>query len=103
MRSRQAAERDDFLRKESQARHLEFQKVNLNGYQNEVGPDEYYGFGTTASDAVTLGEAHRSYGGSQPSMYRDRVQFSGVSRDRGFESRGPYPGGRAYNSGGRRF
>lgn len=109
MRTRQAADRDSFLRKESQSRLNEYQQAKMTSYNkpNNV-PSDYIGY--PLSGGYDDREAHRAavydnrtqanaYNDSriQANAYNDQGQFSAV------DTRGPYPGGRVYNSGGRRF
>lgn len=103
VRARQATIRDEFLRKESQARHQQYQQANLNSYQNSAGPSEGFGYSSAAASASGYGDAHRAYSASHYDPYGDRSEFMGGARGHGFEPRGQYPGGRAYNSGGRHF
>ncbi|KAJ6813567.1 uncharacterized protein M6B38_142095 [Iris pallida] len=98
VRARQATHREDFLRKESQARHEQYQQVKLNSYQSSAGPNNAHGFRMAAS-AAALGDPPRAYGAAGNfDSYGERSGFG-----RGYESHGQYPGGRAYNSGGRYF
>lgn len=108
MRSRQAAHRDEFLRRESQLRQQQYQQAGLNHFQNSSGPGDPHGYGPKAAAAAAaaagaLGDAQRAYAAGHLEPYRDRSQYIGGNRDHGFESRGPYPGGRAYGSGGRYY
>lgn len=89
----------------------------MSNYSNNVVPREPRGYPPTA--AVTpppaaapsggaYGEAHRGYASGQYESFGERPDYpelhgGGHGRDHGFEQRGQYPGGRAYNSGGRRF
>ncbi|KAJ8649604.1 hypothetical protein MRB53_002627 [Persea americana] len=104
MRASQAAHRDEFLRRESQARQHQYQQAGLNHYQNSAGPSDPHGYGapaTAASDA--LGEAHRAYAAGHYESHRERAQYMGGNQDHGFESRGNYTGGRSYGSGRRYY
>ncbi|CAA7398770.1 unnamed protein product [Spirodela intermedia] len=107
IRARQVAMRDDFLRREQQIRHQQYQQAYLSSYQGSGGADPHHGFGSaTAAAAAALGEGPRSYGGGQFNSYRERQQLSGSGggRGRGFESRVPYHGGgRAYGSNSRYY
>ncbi|MQL98663.1 hypothetical protein Taro_031386, partial [Colocasia esculenta] len=101
VRARQAAHRNEFLRKESQARHQQYQQAHLSSYPSS-GPGDPHAFGSAGTPPGALGEGHRPYGGGQFNSYRER-DFSGGGRGRGFESRGPYPGGRAYGANNRYY
>ncbi|ONK68835.1 uncharacterized protein A4U43_C05F16510 [Asparagus officinalis] len=103
VRARQATRREELLRKESESRHQQYQS-HVNSYQNLAGPSDAHGFGSSANHAAALSDAHRAYaaaGNFEP--YGERAEFGGGLRGRGYEPRGRYPGGRAYNSGGRNF
>lgn len=104
IRARQATRREEFLRKESQSRHQQYQQSNINSYQTNPGPSDAHGFGSSAHAAAgTMGDAHRAYGAAGNfESYGERPGF-GEGAGRGYEPRGQYPGGRAYNSGGRYF
>ncbi|KAJ6852206.1 uncharacterized protein M6B38_254535 [Iris pallida] len=104
VRARQATHREDFLRKESQARHEQYQQVKLNSYQSSAGPNDAHGF--RMATAAALGDPPRAYGASSFDSYGERPGFGGGAQGRGYESHeshGQYPGGRAYNTGGRYF
>lgn len=104
MRARQGAHRDEFLRRESQARQHQYQQAGFNHYQNSAGPSEPHGYGATATAAAgALGEAHRAYAGGHYESYRERAQYAGGNQDHSLEPRGPYPGGRSYGSGRRYY
>lgn len=108
IRARQAALRDDFLRREQQIRQQQYQQAHLGSYQGSGGAaDPHHAFGSAAAAAAALGEGPRSYGGGQfNSSFRERQQFSGSGggRGRGFESRVPHHGGgRAYGSNARYY
>ncbi|XP_077225834.1 ubiquitin carboxyl-terminal hydrolase isoform X2 [Tasmannia lanceolata] len=104
IRARQISQRDEFLRRESQVRQHQYQQAGLSHYQNSTGPSDPHGYGVSAvSSAGALEEAHRAYAASQFDSYRERSQFLARGRNHGLESRGPYPGGRAYESGARYY
>ncbi|XP_058115596.1 uncharacterized protein LOC131258349 isoform X2 [Magnolia sinica] len=94
IRVRQAALRDEFLHRESQVRHHQYQQAGLSPYQNSAGPSDARGYGTAAGAASSAG---------QLDSYRERVQYLEGARNHSFESRGPYPGGRSYDSGNRYY
>ncbi|KAL6645871.1 hypothetical protein ACP70R_017479 [Stipagrostis hirtigluma subsp. patula] len=118
LRARQATYREEFLRKESLARQQQYQQASMNSYTNNAVPGELHGYHPTAAVTPPAGAAggayedvHRGYGSAQSGQYEsfgerpDYPDFhgGGRGRGRGYEHRGQYPGGRAYNSGGRRF
>ncbi|KAL5209042.1 hypothetical protein ABZP36_004665 [Zizania latifolia] len=117
LRARQATYREEFLRKESLARQQQYQQASMSNYANNVMSGETHGYTPTAAVTPppaastaggTYGEAHRGYASAQFDSIRERQDYPDLrGRDRGqghgFEHRGQFPGGRAYNSGGRRF
>uniref|UniRef100_A0A453IDZ8 Uncharacterized protein n=1 Tax=Aegilops tauschii subsp. strangulata TaxID=200361 RepID=A0A453IDZ8_AEGTS len=117
LRARQTAYREEFLRKESLERQQQYQKATISNYANNVVPREPRGYPPTAvatppaaaPSGGSYGEAHRGYASGQYETFGERPDYpefhgGGQGRDHGFEHRGhQYPGGRAYNSGGRRF
>ncbi|CAH9115477.1 unnamed protein product [Cuscuta epithymum] len=105
LRARHAGRREDLLRRESQARHLQYEQVGLDNYPNAntAGPMDSRGY-----SSVATGERQRPYNNNNSNnydSYRDRSRLSASGRDHGFEpSRGHYPaGGRAYETGGSRY
>ena len=116
LRARQTAYREEFLRKESLERQQQYQKASMSNYANNVVPREQRGYPPTAATTPpaappvggAYGEAHRGYSSGQYESYGERPDYpefraGAQGRGHGFEQRGQYPGGRAYNSGGRRF
>ncbi|BFG34951.1 hypothetical protein CerSpe_212250 [Prunus speciosa] len=103
LRARHASRRDELLRRESNARQHQYQQSVMDHYPNSsMGPSELRGYGGVAASAAG-GEGHRAYNTDQYESYRERARFLGGSRDHGFEPRGPYPGGRVYDTGSRYF
>lgn len=49
------------------------------------------------------GEVQRGYSTDHFDPYRERARFLGSGREQGFEPRGPYPGGRVYDTGSRYY
>ena len=92
-------------------RQQQYQQVVVDRYANSsVGPNDphsYTGFGASAAGAsaagATAAEANRNYNNEQYDSYRERARFLGGSRDHGFEPRGPFPGGRVYDTGSRYY
>lgn len=103
LRAQHASRRDELLRRESNARQHQYQQSVMDRYPNSsMGPSELRGYGGVAASAAG-GEGHRAYNTDQYESYRERARFLGGSRDHGFEPRGPYPGGRVYDTGSRYY
>lgn len=103
LRARHASRRDEFLRKESHARQQQYQQAIMDHFPNSgMGPGDPHGYGGTPA-AAAVGEAYRSYNSDHYDTYRERARFLGDPRDQGFEPRGPYPGGRVYDTGSRYY
>lgn len=99
LRARHSGRRDEFLRRESHARQQQYQQATMDHYPNSgMGPSNPHGYGGAAGS-----ESHRTYNVDQYDSYRERARFLGSTRDHGFESRGPYPGGRVYDIGSRYY
>ncbi|KAF5937581.1 hypothetical protein HYC85_025087 [Camellia sinensis] len=99
LRARHSGRRDEFLRRESHARQQQYQQATMDHYPNSgMGPSDPRGYGGAAGS-----ESHRTYNVDQYDSYRERARFLGSTRDHGFESRGPYPGGRVYDTGSRYY
>lgn len=113
LRVQHASRRDDFLLRESKTRQNQYQQAGMSQYQNPTGPSESHGYGGAATAAavaaaeaadtrrtfaVEAADARRTLGAGQYDSYRERAQYLEGARNQGFESRGPYPGGRSYNS-----
>lgn len=117
LRARQTTYREEFLRKESLERQQQYRQASMSNYANNIMPREPHVYPKAAAAAATppaaasggaYGEAHRGYASGQYESLGERVnypEFHGGSQGRShdFEHRSQYPGGRAYNSGGRRF
>ncbi|XP_035540636.1 uncharacterized protein LOC118343667 [Juglans regia] len=103
LRARHASRREEFLQRESQARHHQYQKAMMDQYPNSsMGSSDPHGYiGIASSGAV--GEARRGYNSDHFDSYGERARFLGGARDEGLESRGPYPGGRVYDTGSRYY
>ncbi|KAJ7981254.1 Ubiquitin carboxyl-terminal hydrolase [Quillaja saponaria] len=100
LRARHASRRDEFLRRESHARQHQYQQAVMDPYPDSGMRPSGYG-GATAPEAV--GEAQRGYSTENFDSYRERTRFLGGAKDRGFEPRGPYPGGRVYDTASRYY
>lgn len=94
LRSRQSNHRDDFLRREMQARQQSYQQHAGNKFLGGEHPHSY-------------GQPPTAYSGGQfEAPYRERAPTLQGAHGQGFEGRGSYPnsgGGQGYNSsrGGR--
>ncbi|XP_010541696.1 PREDICTED: uncharacterized protein LOC104815083 [Tarenaya hassleriana] len=107
LRARHAAKRDEILRKESQSRQQKYNQQAIavmkeEQYQREpmppVHPHSYIG-NVQDPVAVVADAPSRPYGSDQ---FAERARFQGGTRDRGFNSRGQFPGGgNVYDSGSR--
>lgn len=75
VRACQATHREEFLRKESQARHQQYQEADMNNYQNSAVPSEAFGYGSAAAAASAFGEAHRAYAASQYDHYGEGLSL----------------------------
>ncbi|KAJ4978531.1 hypothetical protein NE237_009311 [Protea cynaroides] len=115
LRARHSPRRDEFLRRESQARQHQYQQAEMSPYTKSMGQSDPQNYGSAAA-AAAADEAHRAYASGQAAIeahrayatgqfdsYRERTQLLAAGRTHGFESRGPYPGGRVYNTGGRYY
>ncbi|CAN6695273.1 unnamed protein product [Malus baccata var. baccata] len=99
LRARHAKRRDELLEKESNARQHQYQQLVTDRYPNSsMGASDHHGYSGVAASAP-VGEAHRGYNTDQYDSYSERARFLGGSRDLRFEPRGPYPGGRVYDTG----
>lgn len=92
LRARHSSKREEFLRRESQARQEQYQQIVMEQYPStNISPGEPHQHRAHNSDYY---ESHRS---------EERGRFSGNARDHGFESKVPYPKGRSYDSGSRYY
>ncbi|KAE8700229.1 adipocyte plasma membrane-associated protein-like [Hibiscus syriacus] len=100
LRARHANRRDEFLRKESLARQQQYQQAMMD-YYPRTGNNPH-GFGSIAGPAA-VGDAYRGYNSDNFDSYGERSRFHGGARDQGFEPRGSYQGGHAYDTGSRYY
>ncbi|XP_059664850.1 uncharacterized protein LOC132311127 [Cornus florida] len=101
LRARHTSRRDEFLRRESHERQQQYQQAAMDHYPNSgMGPSESHGYGLAATPT---GELQRSYSDDHYDSYRERARFLGSTRDQEIESRGPYPGGRVYDTSSRYY
>ncbi|KAL6511075.1 hypothetical protein OROGR_022199 [Orobanche gracilis] len=100
LRARHATRRDEFLRRESQARQQQYQQMVMEPYptNNNIGPSDLRGYNPVDASA---GEPHHGYNSESYDAYRERSRFPGNVRDHGHDSKVPYPKGRAYEPGSR--
>lgn len=105
MRAQQAKYREDFLCREAHMRQQQYQQANLSPFQHSAG-GPMIGYNENAHEprghGTGLGEGNPGYPGSYDS-YRDRVPYYSnaghpFNRNQEYEARGPYPGGRVYDS-----
>lgn len=131
LHSQQAARREEFLRKESQARLNQYQQAGMNHHLNtgirdthgtpeeflrkesqarlnqsqQAGLNHYPNTGmhdTHGTPVAAAAEAHQAYAASQFESYRERQHMLGSGRTQGTE-RVPYPSGRVYNNASRHY
>ncbi|XP_044504336.1 uncharacterized protein LOC123224707 [Mangifera indica] len=102
LRARHASRRDEFLRKESHARQQQYQQAMMEHYPDSMGPGDPLGYSGTPA-AAAVGETYRPYNSDHYDSHKERARFLGGPRDHGFEPRGPYPGGRVYDTGSRYY
>ncbi|KAK8679727.1 hypothetical protein V6N13_145163 [Hibiscus sabdariffa] len=106
LRTRHSSRRDEFLRKESLVRQQQYQQAMMDYYpHSSMAPADTmpacnnpHGYGSVAGSAA-VGDGHRGYNSDNFESYRERSRFLGGARDQGFEPRGSYQGGRAYDTG----
>ncbi|XP_075500642.1 uncharacterized protein LOC142539232 [Primulina tabacum] len=98
LRGQHANLKEEFLRRESQARKLQYDQIATEQYPKSVmGPGDPRGYN---AGHTPTGEQHRAYNSDYyDSSSRERGRFQGNNRDHGFEPRVPYPRGRAYDTG----
>ncbi|KAL8501043.1 hypothetical protein ACS0TY_020568 [Phlomoides rotata] len=98
LRARHASRRDEFIRRESQARQQQYQQIVMDQY-----PTSGLGPSSDPRGSGSGGEPHRSYNSDSYDSYRERGRFPGNARDHGYEPKVPYPRGRAYDTGSRYY
>lgn len=102
LRARHATRRDEFLGKELQARQQHYLQAIMDRYPDSgtaTAPDDPY----TCPPPVGEGYHQPPYNTNRYDSYRERARFLGGPRDHGFEPRGPFPGGRVYDTGSRYY
>ncbi|KAH6826975.1 hypothetical protein C2S53_013320 [Perilla frutescens var. hirtella] len=101
LRTRHASRRDEFLRRQSQARHQQYQQIVMDQYPTSgTGPSN----DPRSINAGSAGEPQRAYNNSDSyDSYRERGRYPGNARDPGYEPKVPYPRGRAYDNTSRYY
>ena len=103
LRARHASHRAEFLQRESHARQQQYQQNIRDPYPSSgMAPRDPHGYSNINASAAG-GEVQRGYSADHFDPYRERARFLGGGRDQGFESRGPFPGGRVYDTGSRYY
>ncbi|KAL0369473.1 UNVERIFIED_CONTAM: hypothetical protein Sangu_0265400 [Sesamum angustifolium] len=98
LRARHAGRREEFLRRQSQARQQQYRQIVMEQYPpSGIAPSDPRGFNAEAR------EPNRAYNSDSYDSYRDRGRFPGNARDHGYEPKIPYARGRAYDTGSRYY
>ncbi|KAE9616787.1 hypothetical protein Lalb_Chr03g0028501 [Lupinus albus] len=101
LRAQHASRRSEFLQRESQARQQQYQQSIRDPYPSGgMSSRDPHCYTVNAPDG---GEVQRGYSSDQFDPYREQARFLGNARDQRFEPRGPYPGGRVYDTTGSRY
>ncbi|KAG8371103.1 hypothetical protein BUALT_Bualt13G0052000 [Buddleja alternifolia] len=103
LRARHASRREEFLRRESQARQQQYQHVAMEQYPNSGISHSDLSRGYNNAGTEPAGEPHGAYNSDYYDSYRERGRFPGNVRDQGFEPKVPYPRGRSYDTGSRHY
>lgn len=101
LRAHQANRREEFLRKESQARLQQYQQTAMNHNPKNTGRGDAQSHSSRA--AATAEEARQAYAISQFDSSREQPQYPSRRRGQSTEGRVPYPSGRVYNTGARYY
>ncbi|KAH1220774.1 hypothetical protein GmHk_12G034330 [Glycine max] len=102
LRAQHSSRRAEFLQRESHARQQQYQQIIRDPYPSGgMAPGDPHGYNNV--NASGTGEVQRGYSADHLDPYRERARFLGGGRDQGFEPRGPYPGGRVYDTGSRYY
>ncbi|KAK7312694.1 hypothetical protein VNO77_36759 [Canavalia gladiata] len=102
LRARHSSRRAEFLQRESHARQQQYQQTIGDSYPSGgMAHRDSHGYNNVNASAA--GEVQRGYSADHFAPYRERARFLGGARDQGFEPRGPYPGGRVYDTGSRYY
>ncbi|CAN6455124.1 unnamed protein product [Victoria cruziana] len=94
---------EGLLRQEEQLRHQQYQHAARSQYQHgSVGAGDLHGYG------ASFGDGHQGYPTRAYDAYRERIQSYGNAshhhpRNPAYDVRGPYPGGRIYDTNPRYY
>nr|AFK48983.1 unknown [Lotus japonicus] len=103
LRARHSNRRADFLQRESNVRQQQYEQIIRDPYPSSgMPPREPHGY-SNVDVSPAGGEVQRGYSADHFDPYRERARFLASGRDQGFETRGPYPGGRVYDTGSRYY
>ncbi|CAK8575665.1 unnamed protein product [Lathyrus sativus] len=104
LRTRHGNRRAEFLQRESRARQQQYEQIIRDPYSSSSGmtPRDSHAHSNVNAPA-SVGEPQRGYSADHFDPYREQSRFLGNARDQGFEPRGPYPGGRVYDTGSRYY
>lgn len=103
LRARHESRRAEFLQRESRARQQKYEQIIRDPYSSSgTAPKDPHAH-TNVPASASGGEPQRGYSADHFDPYRERSRFLGNARDQGFEPRGPYPGGRVYDTGSRYY
>lgn len=103
LRARHSNRRADFLQRESNVRQQQYEQIIRDPYPSSgMPPREPHGY-SNVNVSPAGGEVQRGYSADHFDPYRERARFLASGRDQGFETRGPYPGGRVYDTGSRYY
>ncbi|RDY04829.1 hypothetical protein CR513_11407, partial [Mucuna pruriens] len=98
LRARHSSRRAEFFQRESHARQQQYQQIIRDPYPSSgMAPRDPHGYNNLNASSAG-GEVQRGYSADHFDPYRERARFLGSARDQGFEPRGPYPGGRVYDT-----
>lgn len=98
LRARYASRREEVLKRETEARQQQYQKVVLDNYPNTgMGHSDP----RTYPASLPAAEPHRGYNLEQYDSYRERARFPVGYRDQRLEPRGQYHGPRVPETGSR--
>lgn len=106
LRAQHSNRRAEFLQRESHARQQQYQQIIRDPYPSSSmaprDPRDPHGY-NNVNPSGAGGEVQRGYSADHFDPYRERARFLGSGREQGFEPRGPYPGGRVYDTGSRYY
>lgn len=108
LRAQHSSRRAEFFQRESHARQQQYQQIIRDPYpssgvapRDPPAPRDPHGYNNVNASGAGAGEVQRGFSADHFDPYRERARFLGSGRDQGFEPRGPYPGGRVYDTGSR--